>query len=428
MDKFVIHGGKPLKGHVKVKGAKNAVLPMMAASVLTNEEIILENVPALTDIDTMSQILTELGVNIKKIDDRLILQTVDESNSVARYELVSRMRASFCLLGPLLAKRKKAKVSLPGGCVIGVRPVDLHIKGLFALGADIKHKDGYIFARANTLKGAQIYLGGAFGSTVTGTENVLMAAVLARGITVINHAACEPEVQELCILLNKMGARINGIGSPTLVIEGVRSLKGATHRIIPDRIEAATFMVSSAITGGDITVQGVRPDHLSAVIETLQEIGAKVSFDSNSVRIRSNSLPKTAHIATQPYPGFPTDLQAQFMALLSLADGVSIIQEKIYPDRFMHVAELNRMGANIKKDGNIAIIQGVRELHGAPVMASDLRASAGLILAGLAAKGVTEVQRIYHIDRGYERIEERFRMLGAEIERTLDKKIIIMEE
>lgn len=428
MDKFVIHGGVPLRGRVQVKTAKNAVLPMMSAALLTREPVVLHDVPRLRDIDTMAKILEELGVVVERDGAGMKLQTRNELNCEARYELVSQMRASFCLLGGLLGRRRKAKVSLPGGCVIGVRPVDLHIKGLQALGADMKVEGGYVIGEADKLVGTDIYLGGAYGSTVTGTANVLMAAVLAQGTTVIDYAACEPEVQDLCVLLTKMGAHIEGIGSPRLVVHGVPELHGAEHTPIPDRIEAGTFMVAAAMTGGDVVVENVRVDHMSAVVETLRHIGVTVLTNGNWIHVHSDGAFKPVDLVTLPYPGFPTDLQAQFMTLLTLADGISVVQEKIYPDRFMHVAELMRLGANIRKEGNFAIIKGVDRLNGAKVMASDLRASAALVVAGLAAEGTTEISRIYHIDRGYEEIEKRLIPLGARIERIRDQKRIAIEE
>jgi UDP-N-acetylglucosamine 1-carboxyvinyltransferase len=358
----------------------------------------------------------------------MTIEVVNEADSVARYELVSMMRASFCVLGPLLGKRGFAKVSLPGGCAIGVRPVDLHLKGLAALGAQITVENGYVIAESEGLRGADMYLGGSFGSTVTGTANVVMAAVLADGVTVIDFAACEPEVQELCLLLNKMGASIHGIGSPRLIIEGVKVLRGCEFDVIPDRIEAGTFMVAAAATRGDVIVENVRVDHLGAVIETLRLCGAQVLHTAKSVHVKGSEILHPADITTLPYPGFPTDMQAQFMAMLTLADGISVIQERIYPDRFMHVAELGRLGAKIRKEGSAAVVLGTSRLCGAPVMASDLRASAGLLIAGLAAEGTTEVRRIYHIDRGYERIEERFNALGARIERAVEVKGDILQD
>jgi UDP-N-acetylglucosamine 1-carboxyvinyltransferase len=330
---------------------------------------------------------------------------------------VSRMRASVCSLGPLLARRKKAKVSMPGGCQLGVRPVDLHLKGLAALGADIRVSHGYIEAEAKQLRGATVYLGGPFGSTVLGTANVMMAASLAKGTSVIEAAACEPEIADLARFLNAMGARISGIGTPRLVIEGVSELGDVDHTIIHDRIEAGTFLIAGAITHGDVTVKGAPMEYLAAVTDTLQQIGLRVEGDKDWVRVTTNGGFQPVDVTTLPYPGFPTDLQAQIMALLSMADGISVITEKIYPDRFIHIAELARMGAKIRKEGPSAIISGVTRLSGAPGMASDLRASACLLLAGLVAHGVTEVNRIYHLDRGYERIEERLRSLGACIRR-----------
>jgi UDP-N-acetylglucosamine 1-carboxyvinyltransferase len=429
MDKFIIQGGVPLEGRIRVNGAKNAALPMMAAALLAGEgRLVLRNVPKLRDIDSMGAILEALGVSVARRGDRLTLEVLDDAPFTAPYELVSTMRASFCVLGPLVARRRRAKVSLPGGCVIGVRPVDLHLKGLRALGADIAIENGYVLAESPRLRGAQLYLGGSFGSTVTGTANVVMAAVLARGVTIVDYAACEPEVQDLCLLLNKMGARISGIGSPRLVIEGVESLHGADHTVLPDRIEAGTFIAAGALTGGDLLVEPVRPDYLGAVLETLRQIGVDLHVGASSVRVRGRRRYSAADITTLPYPGFPTDLQAQMMALLSLSDGISVIQEKIYPDRFMHVAELARLGANIRKEGASAVVIGVDRLHGAPVMASDLRASAALLVAGLAAEGVTEIRRVYHIDRGYDRVEERFCAVGARIDRVVDQKVRMMED
>lgn len=420
MDKFLIKGGQPLKGSVTVSGSKNAALPILAATILANGKSIIKGVPRLADVETMSQILRELGLEVKrKPNGDIEVEVKDESSSTARYELVKTMRASICVLGPLLAKRKNARVSLPGGCVIGVRPIDLHEKGLRALGAKMDYQHGYVIARAKRLTGQEIYLGGAFGSSVTGTANILMAATLAEGKTVIENAACEPEVQDLAVFLTRMGAKIQGIGTPRLIIEGVESLQGTTHTVIPDRIEAGTFMVASAITGGQITIQNCRLEHLAAVVDKLKEIGMEIvkTSDTEYEVYRTRKL-KAMDISTLPYPGFPTDMQAQLMALLALADGISVITEKIYPDRFMHVAELSRMGARIRKEGSYAIIHGVKRLSGAPVMASDLRASAALVLAGLAAEDTTEVQRVYHIDRGYEKIEEKLRNLGADIKRV----------
>ena len=378
--------------------------------------------PPLADIRTMSMILAELGVSVERTNPTTIECRPGDATAVtARYELVSRMRASFCVLGPLVAKRKKARVSLPGGCVIGLRPIDLHIKGLRSLGARVYVEHGYVVAEADRLKGAEIYLGGAFGSSVTGTANVMMAATLAEGRTVVENAACEPEIQDLAEFLNAMGARISGIGTPRLTIEGVEELGGCRYDVIPDRIEAGTFLVAGAMTRGDLRLVDARLDHLHAVVDSLRRIGVHVYREGGEVRVEAPERPSPIDVTTLPYPGFPTDLQAQFMALLSLADGISVVTEKIYPDRFMHVAELNRMAANIRKEGATTIIMGVPELSGAQVMASDLRASAALVLAGLVAKGRTEVRRVYHIDRGYEKVEEKLRAVGAKIQRLPDE-------
>jgi UDP-N-acetylglucosamine 1-carboxyvinyltransferase len=338
-------------------------------------------------------------------------------NFIADYKLVSTMRASFCVLGPLLGKLKKAKVSLPGGCVIGIRPVDLHLKGLKALGADISIESGYVMAKTGRLKGAHIYLGGVFGSSVLATANVMMAAVLAQGKTVIESAACEPEVADLGDFLLKMGAKIKGCGTPVIEIEGVKHLHGASHNIIPDRIEAGTLMIASLITRGDILIKNVCYSHLGALIDKLQEAGAYITKTDSSIRTRFKRQLKPVNVTTLPYPGFPTDMQAQIMSLMSVTSGISVITEKIYPDRFMHVAELNRMGARIQREGPHAIVQGVKELSGAPVMASDLRASACLLLAGLVARGRTSISRIYHLERGYENLENKLQTLGAKIGR-----------
>ncbi|RKY28401.1 MAG: UDP-N-acetylglucosamine 1-carboxyvinyltransferase [Planctomycetota bacterium] len=422
MDKFVIDGGNRLEGVVRISGSKNASLPMMAASLLTDETCVVGNVPPLADIRTMSMILAELGVSVERTNPTTIECRPGDATAVtARYELVSRMRASFCVLGPLVAKRKKARVSLPGGCVIGLRPIDLHIKGLRSLGARVYVEHGYVVAEADRLKGAEIYLGGAFGSSVTGTANVMMAATLAEGRTVVENAACEPEIQDLAEFLNAMGARISGIGTPRLTIEGVEELGGCRYDVIPDRIEAGTFLVAGAMTRGDLRLVDARLDHLHAVVDSLRRIGVHVYREGGEVRVEAPERPSPIDVTTLPYPGFPTDLQAQFMALLSLADGISVVTEKIYPDRFMHVAELNRMAANIRKEGATTIIMGVPELSGAQVMASDLRASAALVLAGLVAKGRTEVRRVYHIDRGYEKVEEKLRAVGAKIQRLPDE-------
>ena len=416
MDKLIIEGGVSLKGAVSVSGAKNAVLPLLAACLLTNERCRIKNVPNLRDVNTMVKILRSLGACLEFSNGEVMVEAAKLRNLAADYKLVSTMRASFCVLGPLLGRFRKAKVSLPGGCIIGVRPVDLHLKGLRALGAKIDIQGGYVVTEARELRGAGIYLGGVFGSSVLATDNVMMAAVLAKGKTVIESAACEPEVVDLANFLNKMGAKIRGQGTPSIEIEGVRHLHGTDYQIIPDRIEAGTLLLACAITKGDCFIKGAFKEHLSAVLDKLWESGVRIEDADGGLRVaRPRKNLKPVNITTLPYPGFPTDMQAQVMALMSVTPGISVITEKIYPDRFMHVAELNRMGARIMREGPHAIVQGVRGLSGAPVMASDLRASAALVLAGLAAKGRTEVSRIYHLDRGYENLELKLQKLGARI-------------
>jgi len=415
MDKLVIEGGIRLKGEVIVSGSKNAVLPILAATLLTDEPCAIKNVPNLRDTNTMLKILRSLGKNAEFDKGIVTVSSTKHTSFIADYKLVSTMRASFCVLGPILAKLKKAKVSLPGGCIIGVRPVDLHLKGIKSLGADITIESGYVHAKASQLKGNQVYLGGVYGSSVLATDNVMMAATLAKGKTVIESAACEPEVADLAEFLIKMGAKIKGYGTPIIEIEGVRQLHGTEHSIIPDRIEAGTLMVASLITKGDITIKNVFYQHLGAVVDKLEEAGASISKTDSSLRVRLKRRLKPINVTTLPYPGFPTDMQAQIMSLMSITPGISVITEKIYPDRFMHVAELNRMGAHIQREGPHAIVEGVKQLSGAPVMASDLRASASLVLAGLVARGRTSVSRIYHLERGYENIEEKLRGLGAKI-------------
>ncbi|HLF92666.1 MAG TPA: UDP-N-acetylglucosamine 1-carboxyvinyltransferase [Planctomycetota bacterium] len=419
MDAFLIEGGRPLRGSVEVRGAKNAALPMMAASLLLGEgKLVLRRVPNLSDIKSMVLVLQQLGIRIDRRGDEMTLQVASEKNSCAPYELVSKMRASVCVLGPLVGKRRQAEVSMPGGCSIGDRPIDLHLKGLAALGASVAVERGYVYANAKRLAGGSMYLGGPYGSTVTGTENVMMAAVLAPGTTVIECAACEPEVQECARLLVKMGARIEGIGSPRLTIHGVRKLHGCTHDIIADRIEAGTFMAAAAMTGGDVSIERVNPDHLMCVTECMKQAGAIIETGADWIRVRGNGMFRPVNVATLPYPGFPTDMQAQYMALMTRGEGISIITERIYPERFHHVRELGRMGANIVREGPSAIVIGAKELSGAPVMASDLRAAAGLLVAALAARGETCLQRIYHLDRGYDQIEKRLESLGARIRRV----------
>ena len=415
MDKLVIEGGIRLKGEVTVSGSKNAVLPILAATLLTDEPCVIKNVPNLHDTNTMLKILRSLGKNAEFDKGIVTVSSTKHASFIADYKLVSTMRASFCVLGPILAKLKKAKVSLPGGCIIGVRPVDLHLKGIKSLGADITIESGYVYAKASQLKGNQVYLGGVYGSSVLATDNVMMAATLAKGKTIIESAACEPEVADLAEFLMKMGASIKGHGTPIIEIEGVRQLHGTEHSIIPDRIEAGTLMVASLITKGDITIKNVFYQHLGAVVDKLEEAGASISKTDSSLRVRLKRKPKAINVTTLPYPGFPTDMQAQIMSLMSITPGISVITEKIYPDRFMHVAELNRMGAHIQREGPHAIVEGVKQLSGAPVMASDLRASASLVLAGLVARGRTSVSRIYHLERGYENMEEKLQGLGAKI-------------
>jgi UDP-N-acetylglucosamine 1-carboxyvinyltransferase len=415
MDKLIIEGGAKLKGEVVISGSKNSLLPIMAATLLTDEPCVIKSAPNLRDTNSMLKILRSLGKNAE-LDKGVINVTAGHNaNYTADYKLVSTMRASFCVLGPLLAKMKKAKVSLPGGCVIGLRPVDLHIKGLKALGASLDIESGYVVAKAKRLRGTQMYLGGEYGSSVLATANVMMAASLAKGKTVIESAACEPEVADLAEFLIKMGARIKGHGTPIIEIEGVNYLHGCQHNIIPDRIEAGTFIIAALITGGDINIKNACPYHLGAIIDKLKESGVSMVNNNNSLRIRGKNKIKPINLTTLPYPGFPTDMQAQMMSLMSVTPGISVITEKIYPDRFMHVAELNRMGAHIQREGPHAIVEGVKRLSGAPVMASDLRASAGLVLAGLVAKGKTSVLRLYHLERGYENIDKKLQSLGARL-------------
>ncbi len=419
MEKLVVYGGKPLKGKVAVSGSKNASLPILTAALLTDEKCVIEGVPNLRDITTMIRILRNFGMKVIQDGHRVSIDPCKYTSTEAPYKLVSTMRASFCVLGPLLGKHKKAKVSLPGGCVIGPRPVDLHLKGLRALGAKIDVEGGYVLAKTRGLRGTSIYLGGSFGSSVLGTANVLMAAVLAKGRTVIENAACEPELVDLAHVLLKMGAKIQGHGTPMLIVDGVRKLGGFKHRVIPDRIEAGTFLLAAAITNSELTITGARPDHMGAVLDKLREVGVQVQVRDTTMIVRKGNPSKyrSVDVVTLPYPGFPTDMQAQMMALLCRTPGISIITEKIYPDRYMHVAELGRMGAQIKMEGACAIIQGVDRLKGAPVMASDLRASAALVLAGLASKGTTEVHRLYHLDRGYDRVDQKLVALGASVHR-----------
>jgi UDP-N-acetylglucosamine 1-carboxyvinyltransferase len=415
MDKLVLEGPVKLKGEVSISGSKNSVLPILAATLLTEESCIIKSVPDLRDVHTMLKILRSLGKNVEFDKGTVYVGPTKNHNYIADYKLVSTMRASFCVLGPLLARFKKAKVSLPGGCIIGVRPVDLHLKGIKSLGATINIESGYVVASARQLKGNTVYLGGAYGSSVLATDNVMMAAIFAKGKTIIESAACEPEVTDLADFLIKMGAKIKGHGTPTIEIEGVKKLHGAEHTIIPDRIETGTFMVASLMTGGDVLIKNALSKHLSAVIDKLEEAGAGVSTTEDTIRLKLKRRISPINITTLPYPGFPTDMQAQIMGLMTITPGISVITEKIYPDRFMHVAELNRMGAHIQREGPHAIIEGVKYLSGAPVMASDLRASACLVLAGLVAKGKTQISRIYHLERGYENMDTKLAALGAKV-------------
>jgi len=422
MDQIVIEGGIPLKGSVSVAGAKNAALPILAATLLCEGECRIAGVPNLRDIRTMLRLLTELGCEVEREPDGVLRIAVrDEAPFEAPYDIVKEMRASFCVLGPLLARRGRASVSMPGGCNLGLRPVDLHLKGLRAMGARIDFEQGYVRAHG-PLHGEEIFLAGPFGPTVLGTANVLCAAVLTEGRTVIEGAACEPEITDLAEFLTACGAQIQGVGSPRLVIDGVERLSGVEWRVIPDRMEAGTIMAAAAATGGDVTLEGAEPRHMSAVIEALRELGAGVeklggSGEDRGIRVFGPDRPRPLDLTTLPFPGFPTDLQAPFAAILVLAQGMSVVTEKIYPDRFMHVAELMRMGASIRKQGPSTIIQGVERLSGTEVMASDIRGGASLIVAALAAQGSTNIHRIYHVDRGYERIEEKLRILGGRIRR-----------
>lgn len=430
MDKLVIEGGHPLEGSVETCGSKNAVLPVMAAALLTSDELTITNAPRLSDVNTMMSVLRDLDCSAERNDDGSVhMRSSGKLVQRADWENVRKMRGSVAVMGPLLARTGKAEISLPGGCVFGVRPIDLHLKGMKALGARVKIEHGYVLAEAprGGLRGAEMYLAGSSGSTVLGTANVMMAATLAKGRTVIHGAACEPEVEDLGLCLLSMGAKIKGLGSPRIEIEGVADLHGATHAVIPDRIEAGTYVIAGAMCGGQVRVEKCRPDHLSALLDRMWETG--VPFDTGPDYIETQpyhprdpaARPHATDVTTHPYPGFPTDLQAQWMALMTLADGISVLNELIYPDRYMHIAELTRLGANIRRQGTTAIIQGTKSLSGAQVMASDLRASAALVLAGLVAEGTTEVHRVYHIDRGYEKIEERLINLGAVIERADDK-------
>ncbi len=415
MDKIIVEGGRSLKGEVKISGAKNAALPILVSSLLADGLNTYYNVPDLKDIQSTKLLLSNLGARTESDGNTVRIDAGGLCNHEAPYDLVRKMRASILVLGPLVARLKKAKVSLPGGCSIGARPINLHLRGLARLGASIELKHGYIEASADCLKGNEIYFDIA---TVTGTENLMMAAVLAKGVTVLRNAAREPEIVALADILNKMGADIQGAGTSVITIKGVTSLRPVSVSVIPDRIEAGTFMVAAALTKGDLILSGCEPDHLGAVIHKLRLTGAVITIEDKSIRVNGSDNISSVDIKTLPYPGFPTDMQAQFMVLMSIANGLSIISETIFENRFIHVSELRRMGADITISGNAAMIKGVSMLSGAPVMATDLRASASLILAGLVAQGKTEVNRVYHLDRGYEAIEKKFQRLGAAIKRV----------
>jgi UDP-N-acetylglucosamine 1-carboxyvinyltransferase len=420
VDKIVIEGGRRLQGEVMVSGSKNAALPILISSLLTSERCLYHGIPNLADIRTTLRLLSGLGVAVDREKwhrgvGEICTAAGNLTSFEAPYDLVKTMRASFLVLGPLVARFGQARVSTPGGCAIGARPVNLHLKGLEALGAKIEQSHGYVEAKAPRLRGAKIYLD---LPSVGATENLMMAAALADGITVIENAAKEPEIDDLAHALNQMGAKVDGAGTDIVRIEGVGELHGVTHRVIPDRIETASFVIAGALMGGDVRVTGARPDHLDAFIIKLKEAGVEVTTGTDSITVKGGRKLKSVDVTTLPYPGFPTDLQAQFMVLMAVADGVSVITETIFENRFMHAQELDRMGADIRLEGNRAVVRGVKALSGAPVMASDLRASVALVLAGLAANGKTEVSRVYHLDRGYEQIEKKLLKLGAQMERV----------
>ena len=411
-----IVGGRALRGEVRAAGSKNACLPLLAACLLTRETVTLRNVPDLSDVRYMAEILRHQGAEVTSPAPGTLVVRAETVSHRTPYDLVRKMRASICLLGALVGRLRRCEIALPGGCVIGPRPIDLHLKGLARLGCDIRHEGGYLHVDAKGARGAYVFLGGRMGSTVLGTANLVMAAALTPGATRIDSAACEPEVTDLCEMLVRMGARISGIGSPCLIVEGVDALRGCEHTVIGDRIEAGTYLVAGAITGGDVLVRGVPEQHLGAFLDKLEAAG--VSLESTAAGLRARGRPtRPIEVTTQPFPGFPTDLQAQVLAMQLTVDGLTTVTERVYPARFMHVPELQRMGAEIDLEGATAIVKGGRPLSGAPVMASDLRASAALILAGLAATGETWVQRLYHLDRGYEAFERRLASLGADIAR-----------
>ncbi|MBM3824075.1 MAG: UDP-N-acetylglucosamine 1-carboxyvinyltransferase [Verrucomicrobia bacterium] len=420
MEALLIKGGTPLHGEVEISGAKNAVLPILAATLLTSEPCLIRRVPDLVDVRFMGRILSSLGCEVS-IESGVIKVRARKLEGFGDYDLIRKMRGSICILGPLLARLRKAKVSMPGGCVIGSRPVDLHLKGLQALGAKITVENGYVVARAPRLRGAELFLGGRAGPTVLGTANVMMAATLAEGVTVIESAACEPEITDLASFLNAMGARIQGAGSPTLTISGVQELHGTEHEVIPDRIEAATFAIAAAASDGEVTLKGGRAEHMQAVLDKLREAGVRCERRGSDLVVSRGRSLRPLDVTTLPYSGFPTDVQAQMMVLMTLANGISIITERIFESRFMHVSELARLGADIAIEGPSAIVKGGRPLSGAPVMASDLRASAALVIAGVVSRGQTVVKRIYHLDRGYEKIDSKLTRLGAKVSRIAEE-------
>lgn len=419
MEKFVVHGGTPLEGSINVSGSKNASLPILAATLLTREECVIRRVPDVSDTNYMLQILQNLGAEVERASGNVIIKCDKIRSHEAPYDLVRKMRASVCVMGPLLARQNRADVSLPGGCVIGDRPIDLHLRGLEGLGAEVTVEGGNVHLEARYgLQGNALDMAGKHGATVLGTDNVMMAAVLAKGTTVINGAACEPEVVDLADFLNSMGAKISGAGTPRIEIEGVSELGGVEHRVIPDRIEAGTFLVAGAIAAKDsITLRRVDHRHLTSVLDVLRSCGCEIETTDTTITLKRAANPAGANITTEPYPGFPTDMQAQMCALFATTPGISVVKDTIFPQRFMHASEMKRMGADIEVDDGTAVINGVEQLSAAPVMASDLRASAALLLAALTAKGATEISRIYHIDRGYEHIDDKLVNLGANIER-----------
>lgn len=417
MDKILVHGGHRLSGTVRVSGSKNSALPILAASLLTKEPCIIRHIPDLSDIHFMLQILNNLGAEVERASGVATIKA-EKISTVAPYDIVRKMRASVCILGPLLGREKEATAALPGGCVIGDRPIDLHLRGFEALGAAVRIQGGDVKLFASKLTGANVNLSGKFGSTVLGTDNVMMAAVLADGVTIIEGAAEEPEVVDLADFLIKMGAKIEGAGTSKIVIEGVNELHGAEHTVIPDRIEAGTFLAAAAIAGDDVTVTRLNASHLTAVTDALKAAGHHIEIEPMAIRVLRNGGGLPLELRTEPYPGFPTDMQAQMCALLATTPGVSAVTENIFPQRFMHISEMKRMGAQVQLEGSTAVLRGVEQLSGAPVMASDLRASAALVLAGLKADGITEVNRVYHIDRGYESIDDKLNGIGAQIERV----------